>query len=363
MKKKAYINIILLGSMLFVAIIVFVSTTADDIVWKNKYFNLQKIVDSHASALAKGYHVHKNELESVDPVAGARVIANNILNNSPLGAEVDASDYIDDSFCFKNDLTTCSISDECTNDSNCRGEVTATITNYQHDNFWYRFLGKDQFELDVVAREMLLYDPNHLYDFLPIAINGCTKDYYADGIVGQEFDFILSAHDKYTDDNNTRFYALSEPGGGQSSYAHFKNMIADILDNKTSEFDLNSAITTISNVDYDDMDNDVKQVSQSFDITDLTDTEMSIVVLDCNSTAIELDFQGSLPILLTDVYCAPDEVLLETALSNGVDVFGADDYLYWAKTTPSCNSTSYFRIHFEVLEATDNTSDSRPTSD
>ena len=346
MKKKAFINIILLGFILITSVIVFLSTTSDDIVWKNKYFNLKKITDSTALALAKSYNINQYEL---DPVSIAQGVADNILNNSNLGS--DASDYMTYSWCFKNPTLGIICSDKCGLNPECGGTVSAIITNYQHDNFWYKFLGKDQFTFEEIksTAQVLSTPLDTVPDNLPIAVNGCTQDYP----VGTEFDFMLSAHDIYTDIDNDSFFALSEPGGGQSSFAHFKNTISDILDDKESNFDLNTT-TTISNVLWDDVDNDVKQVSQSFDITTLEDTHMSIIVLDCNSTATDLKIQKILPIKLTDVYCAPNVADLESAILNGDDLF-AEPNPFWFKTVPSCNSTSYFRIHFEVTDRTNDT--------
>ena len=352
MKKRAYINIILIGFVLIASVVVFVSTTADDVVWKNKYFNLKKITDSAAFALGNGYKENQYELRE-DAKAAAKDIADAILNNSNLGQ--DASSYITYDWCFKDgDGSTadgCPISTECSLNDDCAGTVTATITNYQHDNFWYKFMGKDQFIFDHIASRADINGGDFTTDsyFLPIAINGCDKDDDEFFKVGNSFDYILDAHDRYTDDNFATFYALSEPGGGQSSFAHFKNMITDILDDKKSEFDIETDITTISNVDWEDVDNDVKQVSQSFDITTLTPTNMAVLVLDCNSTATDLKVKGLLPILLTDVYCAPNVVDVEAAMANGDDLFIEPSTL-WFKTVPSCNSTSYFRLHFEVTD-------------
>ena len=344
MRKKAFINIILIGFILITSIVVFLSTTSDDIVWKNKYFNLKKITDSTVLALAKSYNINQYEL---DPVSIAEGVADGILDNSNLGS--DASDYMTYDWCFKGDVG-CTVSADCAADTECGGIVSAIITNYQHDNFWYKFLGKDQFTFEEIksTAQVLSLPLGYVDDFLPVAVNGCTQDYP----IGTEFDFILNAFDNYTDIENISFFALSEPGGGQSSFAHFKNMITEILDDKESTFDLNTT-TTISNVLWDDIDNDVKQVSQSFDITTLEDTYMSIIVLDCNSTATDLKIQKILPIKLTDVYCAPDVVSLEAALLDPT----IDEYstTFWLKTVPSCNSTSYFRIHFEVTDRTNDT--------
>ncbi|MEA3553640.1 MAG: hypothetical protein U9R39_04440, partial [Campylobacterota bacterium] len=145
------------------SIVVFLSTTSDDIVWKNKYFNLKKITDSTALALSKSYNINQYEL---NPVTIAEDVANNILDNSNLGS--DASDYMTYSWCFKGDVG-CTVSTDCSTNPECGGIVSAIITNYQHDNFWYKFLGKDQFVFEEIkSTAQILSTPlDEVDDFLP----------------------------------------------------------------------------------------------------------------------------------------------------------------------------------------------------
>ena len=359
MKKKAFINIILLGFVLVFSVVVFLATTADDIVWKNKYFNLKKITDNHAFALAGAYH-NGQENDSSDPIGYAEIIANEILNNSNLG--VDASDYITVTWYFPSDgsilnqlqaIGSGNIQPSPSGDA----YVTVTVTDYQHDNFWYRFLGKNQFEFDLGSTVDLIWNPDVPIDSLPIIVNGCDQDYN----VGDEFDFLLGAFNIYSDMDNDNFYALGEPGEppppAQQEFSHFKNMLSKILNNDASIFSIdNNDTISIADVEWNDINNDVKMTSQTFDITDFEPTQMSIIVADCNSTNEDIIVQKNIPIKITEVLCGDDPIQIQSDINDGVDIF-APTQVYWKKSTPSCNSTPYFRIHFEVLEESENTND------
>ena len=348
MKKKAYINIILIGAMLIVSVVVFVSTTADDIVWKNKYFNLKKITDSTAFSLAKAYNLNQNEL---DPVAIAEGIADNILSNSNLGS--DASNYMTPPvWCFRDD---CNVSESCFNNEDCAGTVTATITNYPHDNFWYKFLGKDQFIFEhIESRVQILGGPiTEVSDFLPIAVNGCTQDYP----LGDEFSFILKAYDLYDDNDNVGLFGINDPSGGQSSFAHLKNMISNILDGQASNFSLDENISIVT-VESDVISNDVKQISDGpvFDITNFTGEYMSIAVLDCNSTADNPIIKEILPVYVTDVSCAEDPTHPDNDMLLNLDgsIF-TDTSLVWDNECSANPEIEVFRLDFRVESITNDT--------
>ena len=345
MKKKAYINIILIGAMLIVSVVVFVSTTADDVVWKNKYFNLKKITDSTALSLAKAYNLHQKELDPIDIAEG---IADNILDNSNLGS--DASNYMTYTWCFKDN--NCTVSDKCLLDDKCGGIVTATITNYQHDNFWYKFLGKDQFIFEhIESRVQILGGPvTEASDFLPIAVNGCTQDFP----VGEDFSYILKAYDLYEDYDNVGFFGLYEPSGGQSSFAHLKNMLSNILNDEDSNYNIDTDIVSVVTVESDAISNDVKQLSSEsvFDIADFDGKSMTIAVLDCNSTAANPIVKELLPVYVSDVSCAlsgeSDDMLNDLTGSVITDIT-------WASTIPACNNTKFFKLDFTVESITNDT--------
>ncbi|MEA3553639.1 MAG: hypothetical protein U9R39_04435 [Campylobacterota bacterium] len=339
MKKKAFINIILLGFILISSVVVFVSTTADDITWKNKYFNLKKITDNSVLALAKHYNEHNS-------VQDAQDIANGILSNSKLGR--DALDYITYTWDFDSEPNS----------------VKATITNYKHKSFWYKFLGKDEFIFKSVESQAQMIDSplEQVGNFVPLAVNGCENEYND----GDEFDFLLKAYDLYQDDDYVGFFGLYDPSGGQSSFAHLKNLVDDVIKDKTSDFDVTKDVVSIVSVLSEDINNDVKQISQSFGIDGFEKKDMTIVVLDCESTADEPVVQKLLPITMNSVACAqcckdpfmgfcmPSIICTFVDKLNDLtgDVFSD---MIWASDSNTCNKNELFTINFEVLPTTKST--------
>ena len=339
MKKRAFINIILLGFLLISSVVVFVSTTADDVVWKNKYFNLKKITDNSVLALAKHYNENKSVQDAED-------IANGILSNSKLGR--DALEYINYTWDFDSEPNT----------------VTATLTNYKHASFWYKFLGKQEFIFKTVESQAQMIETSltQVDNFVPLAVNGCEEEFKD----GDEFDFLLKAYDLYTGDDYVGFFGLYDPNGGQSSFAHLKNLVDDVMKDKISDFDVKEDIISIVTVLSPEISNDVKQISQSFDIDGFEKKDMTIVVLDCDSTADEPVVQKLLPITMNMVACAqcckdpfmgfcmPSIVCTVMDKLNDLtgDVFSD---MIWASDSNTCNKNELFSINFEVLPQSNKT--------
>lgn len=339
MKKRAFINIILLGFLLISSVVVFVSTTADDVVWKNKYFNLKKITDNSVLALAKHYNVNKSVQDAED-------IANGILSNSKLGR--DALGYITYTWDFDSEPNS----------------VKATISNYKHKSFWYKFLGKDEFIFKSVESKAQMIESSltQVDNFVPIAVNGCENELNE----GEKFDFLLKAYDLYSDNDYVGFFGLYDPSGGQSSFAHLKNIVDDVMKDKISDFDVSKDVISIVTVLSPDINNDVKQISQSFGIDGFEKKDMTIVVLDCESTSDKPIVQKLLPISMNTVACAecckdpymgfcmPSIICTFMDKLNDLtgDVFSD---MIWAEDSSTCNKNELFSINFEVLPQSDKT--------
>ncbi len=338
MKKKAYVDIILIGFILLSSVLILVGTNADNITWKNKYFNLKKVTDSTALALAKHYNENQSEDE-------AEEIADGILDATELGVEIKS--YMSYTWDFDSEPNS----------------VVATITNYRHENFWYKFLGKNEFIIENVESKANIIDPVTANDFLPIAVNGCNQNFTP----GDEFDFLLKAFDTYVTNDNAGFYALSLPGGGQSSFAHFKNVINHIIvpgNNNAfrigddQNFYIDGDEVSVATVDSSSIENDVKQVSQAFDMTKFTPINVSIAVLDCDSTAANPTLREVLQVRLNSVGCASCCTPLIFGMCFIPCIF-ADmlnlvtnselDSFTWENGNKSCNSNALFGINLEVL--------------
>ena len=361
MKKRAFINIILLGFLLISSVVVFVSTTADDVVWKNKYFNLKKITDNSVLALAKHYNVNKSVQDAED-------IANGILSNSKLGR--DALEYITYTWDFDSEPN----------------NVKATISNYKHKSFWYKFLGKDEFIFKSVESKVnMVNEPLTQSDnFLPIAVNGCTQEFNS----GDPFSFILKAHDVYSADDNIGWFALSLPSGGQSSFAHFKNVINHMMvPGNTNAFRVgedqkfymgeDNEEVTVATVESSSIENDVQQVASSFDVKKYEPNEFTIAVLDCGSTADEPILQKLIKIDLNELACAQccyvqmglpfggfgfelkcgDSIFVQMIcwmaemFDNITDgIFDTPD-IWTTGSSNECNKANLFRIDFNVINS------------
>ena len=335
--KKAFIDKIMLGFFLISFVTVFVGTISDELQMRTKYQSLKKITQTAVLSAAKYYLDHQDEQ---DVEEDAENIAKGIIEQTKLGKEI-SNDIV-----FNWDFDS---------DPN---NVIATIDEYTQELFWFRLLGWKEAPIENVSAKANIVEQTieEADNFVPIAVNGCSQDFNK----GDQFDFLLKAYDLYDPNDNIGFFALYEPSGGQSSFAHFKNLVKDVMKNKTSHFELDD-IVSISTVLAADIKNDVKQISQSFGINGFSSTEMSIAVLDCNSTADSPVVKKILPIKMNQVYCADccafmgmcmpwpmSEMCVFMDMLNDLtgDVFSD---MIWATTVNSCNKNELFRINFEVL--------------
>ncbi len=340
MQRKAFVDKIMLGFLLLSTIFVFVATVNDDLQARTKYTNLKKVVQTAVLSASK-YYLNVNE-----DTDEAEEIALGIIKETVLGQEV-INDY---EIVFTWDF------------SGDPDFVKAKIENYKHDMFWYRFLGWDSFTFAIVEAKANIISPTTADDFLPIAINGCSQEFSA----GDEFDFILKAFDTYETSDNAGFYALSLPGGGQSSFAEFKNNIANLVGGGVNyfnmldeEFYIDNEVVTVATVESADINNDVKQISQSFNMTTFVPQVMSIAVLDCDSTASSPSLKELLQVKVTSVGCAsccgPFSMfgfcIFPCVIMDMLNIMtnNALDDITWANQNNSCNSNGLFGIHLEVL--------------
>lgn len=317
--KKAFIDHLLLGAFLFTAIIFFISTVNDDKVARDKIYDLKQIADTSVKA-AGSYYMDVEENKT-----NAEVIADGILDETKLGREI------------KPLLTY--IWDEVSNPNT----LTATITNYQHNNFWYRFMDLDFFTLNATSVGIL--DNGYVNNFVPIVVNGCTQTFN----LNDTFDYLLKSYDLYDENDNVGFFGAYDPGGGQSSFAHLKNQVKDVMDGDLSEFDLDDDLN-VATVDSSQIANDVKQIAQSFGIASFSATPMSIVEAQCGSTAPNLIIERVFEITMNGVYCG--DGCLNPSATNGCSLLDLSGDVFsdtaWDTAVNSCNSETFFRINFTI---------------
>lgn len=292
--RKAFIDQILLWFMIAVLSVGFVGIVIDETNARVKIHNLKSLTD-HAALAAGKYYSNID-----DSTSAAENAANHIISSSTsaLASEVTVNYTWD----FVSDPNT----------------VTATIANHNHQNFWLRLFGTDEFQIQNIfsIAEIIPADDTIGDDVAPIGVNQCSLNLDP----GDILTLSLSAHNLYDPNNTTSFYALSDKhidpsfncafghGDAQASFTQFKQIIDDIVKDKVNDdttFDITSEYKPVANVCSDeltsnDLANDLKQSSQSFGSS--FPVYMSIIALGCASTdGNNLVYERIIPIKVTNV--------------------------------------------------------------
>lgn len=308
MKKKGFVQIILLGFVVLSSIILFVGSVGDEVAMKNSYFNLKKITDSTAIALAKHYSIHENQ-------NSAEEVANDILNQTKVGQE--AIPFISYTWDFVSEPK----------------NVKVSINNFVFTTFWYKFFGKESFVFDKIESKANIIVTKtfpittQVDDFIPLAINGCSQTIEPD----VELDVYYGAYDVFNVNDNEALYALGEEGGGQSSFAQFKNTFHQGYDIETNPMQVVSTYE-------EDADNDAKQLADAIrqninDMDSLVGTDINIALLGCGSTAAHIITEN---IILVNVMTA----------NCGKYVGGT---LTWTNQNSDCSKTGLYRLQLRIL--------------
>ena len=182
--KKAFIDQVFLGLFLFVTLMGIGATISDNMEARDKYYNLKKITDNAVLTLAKYYvNVEENSL-------AAENVHQDMLSETPLGNEVKGK------IVYKWDFTS------------KPNSVTATISNYKQETFWFKFFGLASFDLNAESKATITSvdtnKPTSTYSggIAPFAVNDQAFK------IGNTFDitYNLSANLKYSDKNS--FYPV-----------------------------------------------------------------------------------------------------------------------------------------------------------
>ena len=292
--KKAFIDQILLGFLIFSILIVTATTLLDDEEARNKYYKLKNLTNNSALSAAKYYaKVSQDTTE-------AQQIANDILSRTKLGNEIKDNLTYDWDF----------ISQPNT--------LTVSLPSYEQDTFWYRFLDISTFSLDTQSKVKIVEgdDITQTSNLTPFGINGCDSSHLVKGNI---ISFNIKGHSTYDDEDYSNYYGVDTDDAcvdtGNSNWAHFKNKIKDfyVEDNflKNDEDSLevstdenNFCVPKVKTLSME-QNNDPKQISQSFKKLekdyDLRGVRMHMALFDCNSQAtnlivnkfIEVEFQNN----------------------------------------------------------------------
>jgi hypothetical protein len=182
--KKAFVDQILLGLFLFATLVVLGTTISDNMEARDKYYKLKQITDNAVLTLAK-YYVHVEQ-----SVVNAQQVHDEMLVQTKLGSEVQ--DKIVYAWDFDNEPNT----------------VTATISNYAQETFWFKLLGLAAFDLNVESRATIstvdMDTPTALFSngIAPFAVNDQSFT------IGDNFDitYDLSANLQYS--HKDTFYPI-----------------------------------------------------------------------------------------------------------------------------------------------------------
>ena len=276
--KKAIIETMMLGFLLLASTIVIMGTVGDDLVVHNKINNLQNLTDNAALAAAKHY-VENGLVSKTD----AETMAKNLLDKTALGKEVSTG------IAF---TWTPSTDPEY---------VTARISNYSHNTFWYKFLQKDSFNLNIQSVAKIVPPLDSESETLaPFGINECGR---TDLTLNNNLSFDFKTATTYADNILTTFYPMDPAcdfATGNANFADFKN---DFNQGEipTREYDVDEAETEclVQTNFPNDSFVDPKQLHQVLSSHKFTyPLEIDILTFDCGSTDTALILKNILTITI-----------------------------------------------------------------
>lgn len=279
--KRGFVDIILLGFVLFAGAIALIGTLSDEIVVHNKMNDIKNLTTNTALAAAKHYMINED-------TAQAETVANNILTQSKVGAEIVGS------ITYNWQLLTEPF------------YVDVSLSNYTQDTFWYRFFQKDSFTIPEIESRAQIVDGDPFKtdsDILaPLAINQCNRN---DLTSENKIDFTFTVSDDYRDTALTEFFAVDPEcnfPAGNSNFAHFKNLFNQSqvdyinydIENASDSCLVQTSFQNPRSVDPMQLYNNLRKFNLPY--------EMDILMFDCGTTADSLIVSGILNIQLSNVY-------------------------------------------------------------
>jgi hypothetical protein len=311
---------------------VFIGAVSDELMVRNKYNNLKKILQSAALSSAKYYTYENNNTTE------AQNIALGIVEQTPLGKKI------------KDDIT---FEWDFVSDPN---NVKASISNYNQEFFWFRLLGLNSTTFDKIeAKANIISTPmnelpivDEVNDYMPFAVNECRQDGRTI-LPGESFSFIYKPYDIFSADDGTGFYGLrpDDPDrtGAQDDFAHFKNEVFDFNRLTQQQYLVNSVLSSI--------ENDTSQLSSALEVKKFVGPlPISIALIDCASTKDNIVISNLVKVNMTNIYCGykfTSEANVVQAFEDQTgDVFDAAiTWINWTEDN-DCSQSGLFRIDLEV---------------
>ncbi len=348
MMKKALIDQILLGLFVIIALVGLGATVADEMEARNKYYQLKKLTDTAAYTLGS-YYVDKHYEGAIDTSADqdtvkaeAELISNNMLDQTKLGLEVKSL------ITYTWDL----VSPQKT--------VTATITGYQQDTFWYKFFDLMEFTIDAQSIANINIR-DEVPDFVPFAINLCGRDEF---YFEQELSFLYKPYDIYHSSEEFGFYGLDytnpdRTDGSQSGFAHFKNEVTDFNSVDQDVYLVDSNLYDEDGEFTNIIFNDAQQLASALEVHKFNDSSLSpwhisIALLGCDSDKDSaLDVVNLIPVSVDRIYCGDkntSDANIEAAfLDDTGQIFSSISWVDWVESK-DCSGSGLFRMDLTILQ-------------
>ncbi|QOG12543.1 hypothetical protein [Arcobacter sp. FWKO B] len=346
--KRALVDQILLGLFIFVSLIVFGATVADEMETRNKYYQLKKITDNAALTLSKYYIIQHYEsrtstqADQDQVIEEAELISNDMLDQTKLGLEVkNLVSYIWDL-------------------ESAQKSVIVKIDGYMQNTFWYRFLDLMGFNLNAESKANINIR-NQVNDFVPFAINICDRD---DFIYGQGLQLLYKPYDIYNSSEQFGFYGLAytnpdRTDSSQSGFAHFKNEVTSFNSQEQDVYLVDSNLYDsdgdFSKVIY----NDAQQLASALEVHKFNDSaaspwNISIALLGCdNDKDSAMNVVNLISVSMDKIYCGDKKTSdadVEAAfLDDTGQIFSNISWVDWVESK-DCSGSGLFRMDLTILQ-------------
>lgn len=149
--KKAVLEQMMLGFILFTMLALFVATVYDEKSTRDRIYDLKTIAEEASTGLAKYYE------DQID-MCTAESIIKDILNESPTGKYLLDNNLI--SFQWKNLKP--DTNNDGVGDDNEPDTIVTTIAKHEHPTFWYKFFGLDSFDIGPFSETKELNTPKNV---------------------------------------------------------------------------------------------------------------------------------------------------------------------------------------------------------
>lgn len=326
--KKAFIDQILLGFVLFSGIFILIATVNDDTTTRNKYYNLKKITDNAALFAAKHYDINQVEQDAQDEALDS-------ISQTKLGLEVVNSIQF------------------VWNLENKPYSVIARIPSYDENLFWYRLLSLNSFNLGAIESKANISKKiiTNTANFAPLAINQCDRD---DLVDEAELTFEYHSYSEFLNNDLKGFYGVTsecENPSGNAFFAHYKNIFNNPSFDEENNFfsdyslDVEESALCLPETDFENPNTvDPKQLYDKL-IRFPVGSRLEIALLDCGSQASNVNVNELITVeLLSEPICTQGNWTNTENWLNRV----------WNEQSDSCSGGNYdyklLQLDLKIIE-------------